>query len=524
MRFGAGHARARRERLLGVLAILSVAAALAYLVQGVYSGSLAQYALVKALANGTATIDQTRFETGTETTVDLSYFEGHYYAAKAPGLAFATVPAYLALDGAGVRTTGDPNLMLWALGLVGVVLPLTLLLFLVRSVGERIEPGFGTAAAVTLGLGTVLTPFATVFYPHALSAFLVFASFALLFFARRRQSALVFVALAGIALGYAITTEYVHALAAPVLGIYACQRPEWLRRGITFAAGVLVGVTPLLLYNWWAFGSVTHHSYSQVGESGQVMNSVEALGVPSFAGTVSLLLTRWGLLTTAPVLLAAVVGVLLLYRRGWKAEAAVIAVIALAYPIFASATVDPFGSVPPGPRHLIHLLPFLALPLALAFRAFPLPTFALAAGSIAVAVAITAARPLEAWNGRVLERLTSRGFEDYSLTIADQFVVVGWYRMLPFFGAILLALGIALLVTPLAPFSRRGISAAGLALAGWALVATLSTRILGSDSLGADVGALVLVLLVVVLVLIVAAVTRASAAENSFGSATLEGR
>ena len=35
---------------------------------------------------------------------DVAYLEGHYYAAKAPGLAFVTLPAYLGLRSLGMRT------------------------------------------------------------------------------------------------------------------------------------------------------------------------------------------------------------------------------------------------------------------------------------------------------------------------------------------------------------------------------------------------------------------------------------
>ena len=46
----------------------------------------AHYALVRALADGTPTIDRTRFEVGGGGTGDISRIHGHYYAAKAPGL------------------------------------------------------------------------------------------------------------------------------------------------------------------------------------------------------------------------------------------------------------------------------------------------------------------------------------------------------------------------------------------------------------------------------------------------------
>ena len=57
----------------------------------------AHYALVRALANGTPYVDKTRFEVGKggmaeDGTGDLSLIDGHYYAAKSPGLAFAVLP------------------------------------------------------------------------------------------------------------------------------------------------------------------------------------------------------------------------------------------------------------------------------------------------------------------------------------------------------------------------------------------------------------------------------------------------
>ena len=49
------------------------------------------------------------------------------------------------------------------------------------------SPGYGTAAAVTLGLATLVMPFATLFFSHVLAAMLAFAAFALLW--REREGA-----------------------------------------------------------------------------------------------------------------------------------------------------------------------------------------------------------------------------------------------------------------------------------------------------------------------------------------------
>ena len=106
-------------------------------------GSLqnAHYVLVKALASGTATIERVLGEVDTGTN-DTTSFDGHLYSNKAPGLAEAVLPAYVLLREAGVATVGDPTRMLWALGLLGVVLPGVALVWLVQTVAERFEPGF----------------------------------------------------------------------------------------------------------------------------------------------------------------------------------------------------------------------------------------------------------------------------------------------------------------------------------------------------------------------------------------------
>ena len=56
---------------------------------------------------------------------------------------------------------GEPSRILWFLGLWATVLPATVLLLLVRKLGDRIAPGYGTVTAITLGVATLVLPFAT---------------------------------------------------------------------------------------------------------------------------------------------------------------------------------------------------------------------------------------------------------------------------------------------------------------------------------------------------------------------------
>ena len=417
---------------------------------------------MKSLAAGTAAIDETLPEVGDVGTNDFTVFEGRRYSNKAPGFAAAVLPAYVVLREVGLPVTGDPTDMLWALGLVGVVLPAMMLIVLVRRVADWLEPGYGLAAAITLGLCTLLLPFATLFYSHILSALLVFAAFAVLFDERRGGRSLSVVGGAGVLTGLATTVEYPNAIAAALIGLYAVARRPWLPRALAYGAGALVGVLPLLVYNFWAFGSALHNSYDRPGLGAQSL-----FGSPSLDVAFELLLSQQGLLTLSPVLACALAGTVLLFRRGAPAEAMLIVALAVAFVVYNSAFYSPFGGFSPGPRYLIPLLPFFAVALAPAFRALPITTTALAVVSGVIMVVLTATHPLAGYDLKWFDRLADR---DFPLTAASLVEITGWYTIIPFFAAAMLAATCTVLTTWPVDLRLWDAALAAVALVGWAVV------------------------------------------------------
>ena len=463
-------ARFVRRRPAAALAFAALALALAWPQQGPGWEENSHYALIRALASGTPRIDRSLHEIGDLSTGDVAVYHGHRYSDKAPGFAFASLPPFLVLDAAGMRTTGDPANIEWALGLVSVVLPTLLVLLSVAWVVERLEPGLGAVTAVALGLGTLLLPFASMFFSHALAAALGFGAFALLLLKRGAAAA----AAAGVLAGLAFTTEYPTAVAAATLAVFAAI--AGIRRLGLYLAGLAFGVAPLLAYHAWAFGSPFRLSYAH---RRGLHHGFYGLGAPDLHALGSLLFSAQGLLVVSPVVGAGVAGIVLLFRSGRRAEALVPAAILVAYLIWDSAFRDHFGGLQPGPRYLIFVLPFLGVPLGVVLRRFPTTGVTLALAGAVGLVLITATGSHAAYDGNWLHRVREHGFV---LTAAQNIGVTGWVAMLPFFPACVAAAVFAWsdARAHLRP-SRLDLAVAVIVAAAWAAAAVAARNAHGSE-------------------------------------------
>jgi hypothetical protein len=449
--------------------LLVLAGAMAVVVQASGHNQSSHYALVRALNDGTAQIDRWHQE-----TVDKAYYEHHYYSVKAPGLAFASVPWYAATHAVGLVgwaeskgasvTAGediardDPvqaaivaqTPVVWMLGLFAVVLPMLGLLVLMRWVAERYAPGYGTAAAVALGLGTLLLPYSTMLYSHVPAAALAFASFVLLL--RERPF------LAGVAGGLAVLVEYPAAFVIVVLVVWA--------RSPRYVLGGVVGSLPLALYNLLAFGSVTHMSYNDVvGFEGQ-KEGLFGISLPDPGAALDLLFQPTGLLVLTPVVAVAVWGL-------WRARLRVcLAIVAVAF-LYNAGYYLPFGGDTPGPRFLVTALPFLAVGLAVALRERPATTVGLSAASAVGMVVATITEP------QVVNQNTSQWIDllrdgELQFTLAGAAGVGhGWLGILPFLALVAAAVVLAARTLP-SGGDHRGLLVALPILAVWALVAALA--------------------------------------------------
>jgi len=480
------------KKRLALTAILLVGLSSALMLQNWSDNQSSHYDLIRALDAGRTTIDY-----GPYPTKDKAYYKGHWYSARAPGLAIYSLPFYEALkvlDAPAVARASHAlrgeDEMIDFVGEWGTVLPALVLLLLVWRVAENFEPGYGAATAVIVGLGTMLLPFSTLLFSHVFAAMLGFAAFAIMLRERAGPPRPLLLGAAGLLMGYAVSSEYPLAFVALVLGGYLLSRRDALTprlvamRAGAYVAGGLIGIVPLLLYNHAAFHSWTHLAYSNIPQQQKGFFGISA---PSLTVLATLLFDSRGLFTLCPVLAMGAVGTVLLYRRGHRAEALTIAGVCVCYLGYNSGYYLPFGGGSMGPRFLITTLPFLGFPIALALRRAPGATIALAGASIAVAVVATITHPLVGYETEtvVWGRLLGQGF--FQPTIASSFGAGrGWAAIWPFLLAVASAIVLAAWSLPRLQLSARALGAGALALLAWGLFAALAPTVLGIDHRGLE--------------------------------------
>ena len=454
-----------RARDLVVLGVLAVVVGCVQVDPG--PNQNAHMARVTALAHGTAQIDRYHWWSR-----DVAYVDGHYYAAKAPGLAVFTVPWYFVLEATGALVHGPPPSVHWPaaetlrmpytapweFALWGATLPFFLLLLLVRWAADELVPGAGLATAVTLGAGSLVGVFGAIFFDHELSALLGFAAFCTLLRGGRPF-------LAGVLAALAVMVEFPLALLVACLFVYASRRSR-------YAAGVVVGALPLLAYNTWATGSPFSTAYSHAvvdpGKSGHDVLGANAsgfFGIGWFSphALVDLLLSPKGLLILAPVWALAAVGATRLPRR----EAMLVLGVVAAFLVYDASYYLPFGGFNAGPRFLVPMLPFLALGFAAAWRAWPGPAVALSLASIVVTTVSLLANPMLVSEdiGTMFHRLERGGDANGPVSSTALHWLWGSERgALVLLGTVVVALAVAAVWRPL---SARQVALGLAALVAW---------------------------------------------------------
>ncbi|MFL6204137.1 MAG: hypothetical protein ACJ739_02185 [Acidimicrobiales bacterium] len=383
-----------RAHRVDVALVALVLALSAPVVQEMRAQQASRIALTAAIwDDGSLRIDDYRLG------LDRAERDGHVYSDKAPGQPMFAIPAYATYRLLGGEPARDfrveGNLGLWATTIWSSVLPLAILLLLVRRVADEAAPGKGVLVAVLTYVATLLFPFSTVLFGHALSACLAFAGWYAIRHRHRSNAALV---ASGALFGAAVLVEYTVALAALVTGALLL----WSERARVwrFVAGAAPFALMLGAYQWAAFGSPTEFSYAHSSFTQTAQEKgLEPYRLPFLENSARVFFGERGLLIVSPIVLMAVMGMVVVLRQREPAHdrVALIAAAASAASLLAvqMAWSNPTGGDSPGPRYATAGIAFLTPGLAIAAKRWPVATRVTGAVGGVVMLAATWTDPLD---------------------------------------------------------------------------------------------------------------------------------
>jgi hypothetical protein len=308
------------------------------------------------------TIDITGYPRG----VDYARYQGRPRSDKGPGQPLLAVPFYAAERVVGAESASqlrqNRDLTLWWVTLWTATIPFAALLVMIRRTSARFV-ALGSALVITLGLGfgTVMTPYAANLYGHILAA--TFAFGAWLALERARESHLR-LALAGLLAGAAVLVEYQVVIIAAVLlaAAFALQRG----RAWWFALGALPPAFVLAFYQWRAFGAPWRTPYAYFAGSGNGAPEV-GYAFPTLHSVAAELTGGRGLLLLSPLALVGVVAAMVAARSASKEvrmHAWIAVAVSASYILLVVTWKGTRSLEVPGPRYLIPMVPFFAVPLS----------------------------------------------------------------------------------------------------------------------------------------------------------------
>jgi hypothetical protein len=313
-------------------------------------------------------------------TEDKAFFEGHYYADKAPGLSLLGVPPAAAAD-VYFRAQGWPTDTLdWGIydryaraatlavvGLMSAAAAAAIYLIALRLGASNQGAIFGS---FVIAVGSPFFFWSTTFMAHAPAGSMFLFVFGLAVLPRRKDFALG-VAVGAVA-GFAVVIDLTAAIVLGVAGgilLALTWRPSapgaWgYLSGILL--GGLLGIMPLLIYNTMVFGSPFHVGYASVVGFEGMKQGLFGIGWPNLSTLYEILLGNFrGLRPLVPVIALVPVGLAMMwFSPTTRTAAIVITAIATTVTLINAGYYYWEGGFSTGPRHLVSMLPVLGVAMA----------------------------------------------------------------------------------------------------------------------------------------------------------------
>lgn len=336
--------------------------------------------------------------------LDEDRCEGHYYTDKSLGPSLVALPFYATFkliaqippiqrfiengslpgnfaetlnpEGRGaISTSIYQGMALTFMTFFAISVPSAILGAVVFLFAARFTPRLIRAAVLALayGLATIAFPYSGALIQHQLAAFGAFVGFYLIWRVIYEDASVRWLWLAGLLFGLATITEYPIVTVLGIVFLWAVYvYPKRLALWRVIAGAIPLGLI-FMAYNYAAFESVlpVGYEYSTLWQDEHNAGFL-SFTTPSLERLYGLTFSpAKGLFLISPFLLLAVPGLLLMWRhyRGQRPMIIALALATASQFALYSASIMWWGGHTIGPRYLVPVLPFMALPIIAAFDA-----------------------------------------------------------------------------------------------------------------------------------------------------------
>ncbi len=338
-----------------------------------------------------------------ENTGDKAFFEEHYYTDKSLGPSLVALPFYAVFkaiatlppvqnfiengaslggfsdtlnpEGAGFRPEAMyEGMALTFMTFFATSVPSALLGTVVFLLAARFarKDSYAFWLALIYGLATPVFAYSNVLFQHQLAAFGIFVGFYLLWRVIYENASLRWLWVVGVLFGFVAITEYPVVLFLGFIFLWAAfKMPNRLA-----LYRVVFGALPLGLlfaaYNYTVFHTPLPVGYEYSTNWQEVHDQgFMSLTSPSFQTFLGLTFGPFrGLFFIAPVLLLAAPGLILMGRQRpeYRSVTVLLTLVIGGFLLYNSSSVMWWGGHAVGPRYLVPMIPFIALPIIFAFN------------------------------------------------------------------------------------------------------------------------------------------------------------